>query len=389
VKTCEVCHAGYEGALDRCPLDRGRLVEAPDPLLGRLVGAYRVLAPIGRGSLATVYRARHEVVGRDVAVKILHAAVSRSPTLRARFLREARAANRVRHPHVIDVADIGETEDGLAFLVMELLEGHTLAQEIAAGPLAPERALAVAAQVAAALGAAHALGVVHRDVKPANVIVVGRGGAPFVKLLDFGLANLRGEHRLTASGELFGTPAYMAPEQIDGAPVSPAVDLYALGCALFEALTGELPFRGSTQATLDQHLHAPPPRPSERRAGLPAGADELVLALLEKDPARRAGAPEVARAVAALLAQPDPGPPRARSWERIGAFAARLGAMSAERAEMDRAGPARRAEIAEALARALADARRAGPALLDALREAAAELPEDAAVAPPSPRDRA
>lgn len=380
MKVCEVCNASYEGALDRCPLDRGRLIEAGDPLIGRMVGAYRIAAPIGRGGLATVYRARHEVVGRDVAVKILSASVSRSPTLRARFLREARAANRVRHPHVIDVADIGETEDGLAFLVMELLEGRTLAEEIAGGPIAPERALRIAAQAAAALGCAHDLGVVHRDVKPANVFVLRRdGGAPFIKLLDFGLANLRGEHRLTASGELFGTPAYMAPEQIDGDKPAPAVDLYALGCVLFEMLTGSIPFRGSTPATLDQHLRAPAPRPSDRRAGLPAGIDALVASLLEKDPARRADAGAAARAVAALLAEGEgPGNAgkmgRAHGWDRIDAFAQRLAAAVARHDSMSGAAAGREAEIAGELSREIEELRRLAPALIEALAEAESDL---------------
>jgi serine/threonine-protein kinase len=391
VKKCETCGAGYEGALDRCPLDRGRLVEAADPLVGRLVrGVYRILAPIGRGSLATVYRARHEVVGRDVAIKVLSAGVSRSPTLRERFLREARAANRIRHPHVIDISDIGETEDGLAFLVMELLDGGTLAQEIAGGPLAPGRALAIAAQAASALGRAHDLGVVHRDVKPAN-IVLRRGGDPaYVVLLDFGLANVRGEHRLTASGELFGTPAYMAPEQIEGAPPTPAVDLYALGCVLFEMLTGSLPFQGSTPATLEQHLRAPPPRPSERRAALSPEIDALVLALLAKDPAARTDARGLEDALRALVAPAPAAEATSRTpalpWEQIGAFADRLGAIQALRDELASAGPARARELTPALARALDALVHAGPALIEALRRSREALGDEGADEAPRAR---
>jgi serine/threonine-protein kinase len=321
MKICEACGATYEGALERCPLDRGRLADVADPLVGQrlLGGAYRVVAPLGAGAIATVYRGRDERLGRDVAIKVLSSAMAQSPRLRVRFLREARAANLIRHPNVIEIHEVGQTDDGIPFLVMELCDGSTLGA-LLAKPLPLVRAIGIASQMARGLAHAHEVGVVHRDVKPANVIVIdageevrgaartgacggGFGGSPpivevpRVKLLDLGLANVRGESRLTATGELFGTPAYMAPEQIDGSKAAPPADVYALGCVLFEMITGAPPFLGSSTAVLRQHLGSTAPRVSTRRAGVPPTIDALVASLLDKDPERR----PTARAAAASL----------------------------------------------------------------------------------------
>ena len=284
MRACPVCGARYDGDLRLCPLDRAPLGPVVDPLAGRRVGAYRLVEKIGQGGLSAVYRAHHDALGRDAAVKILSPSAAQSPALRERFLREGRAAHRVRHPCVVEVHDVG-VEGDLVFLVMELIEGETLAAEIARGPLASARAAAITLQIADALALAHELGVLHRDIKPANVMVLGVGG-PRVKLVDFGLAKVRGELGLTATGALCGSPAYLAPEQIDG-EAGPAGDLYALGCVLFEMLTGAPPFVGPAAAVLDRHAREPAPAPSIRAPGVPPWLDVIVVRLLEKDPARR------------------------------------------------------------------------------------------------------
>ncbi|MCZ7684845.1 MAG: serine/threonine protein kinase [Sandaracinaceae bacterium] len=213
MRVCTICGAKWRGEPSVCPLDGGPLRALPDPLIGRTIGGrYVITDRIGAGGMGIVYRARHEVVGRDVAIKFLSPDLAMELNNRQRFLREAKAANRIDHEHIIDITDYGETDDGLVYLVMEYLDGEPLSKVIARGPLAPYRALDIAMQMAAALARAHELDVVHRDIKPDNVYVLTRTvGGDFIKLLDFGLAKMKGEMRLTASGAVFGTPEYMAP----------------------------------------------------------------------------------------------------------------------------------------------------------------------------------
>ncbi|MCC7538051.1 MAG: serine/threonine protein kinase [Deltaproteobacteria bacterium] len=272
-----------------CPLDRTALVDLPDPLLGRVLGGrYRLTGRLGEGAMGAVYRARHEQLPREVAVKVLSPDLALEPVYRERFLREARAANRIQHDHVIDITDVGETEDGVAFFVMELLVGRTLATDIAKGPIPARRALRIVAQVASALAHAHAIEVVHRDLKPDNIFLVERAGdRDFVKLIDFGLARAMSDPRLTGSGVVFGTPEYMAPEQARGAPVGPSADLYALGVVLFEMLTSRLPFEGQTAELLVKHIREKPRRPSELVPNVPRDAEEICMRLLEKQPDAR------------------------------------------------------------------------------------------------------
>src|SRR5690606_22775411 len=186
--------------------------------------------------------------------------LARDATHRQRFLREAKAANRIDHEHIIRIAGYGETDDGLVYLAMEYLEGEPLSAAIERGPLPPQRAIVIGAQIAAALGRAHALGVIHRDIKPSNVFLLKRaGGGDFVKLLDFGLARMKGEIRLTAGDSVLGTPDYMAPEQARGAPLTGKADLYALGCLLFEMTTGRPPFAGPLPELVLKHVREPAP----------------------------------------------------------------------------------------------------------------------------------
>jgi serine/threonine-protein kinase len=289
VKVCESCRARFKGDAKVCPLDGGALVELPDPLIGRTIsGRYSILEKIGAGGMGTVYRGQHEVVGRDVAIKFLSPELAVEQVHRTRFLREAKAANRIQHEHIIEITDFGETEDGHVYLVMEFLDGRPLSHAIAQGPMPLPRAIPIAMQITSALARAHELDVVHRDVKPDNIYLLARDdGSDFVKVLDFGLAHMKGELRLTATGTVFGTPEYMAPEQARGAPLTAAVDLYALGCVFFEMVTGRLPFQGTTPDLIMKHIRAAPPRPSSIVPSLPPAVDELVLRLLSKDPKAR------------------------------------------------------------------------------------------------------
>lgn len=288
MKVCEVCRARFRGNPTTCPLDGGRLLDLPDPLLGRIVaGRYVVQEKIGAGGMGTVYRAAHEVLGRSVAIKFLSPDLAVDSTNRQRFLREAKAANRINHEHIIDITDFGETDDGLVFLVMEYLDGIALSEAIGDHGVGVRRALAITLQMAQAIARAHELDVVHRDLKPDNIYLLHGYDGDFVKILDFGLAQMKGELRLTATGTVFGTPEYMSPEQARGAPATSAVDLYALGCVLFEMLTGRLPFEGSTPDLILKHMREPPPRPSSLVPSLPRRLDDLVLSLLAKKPEQR------------------------------------------------------------------------------------------------------
>jgi serine/threonine-protein kinase len=261
-----------------------------DPMLGRVVaGRYRLEARAGEGGMGIVYRARHVLIDRVVALKLIRPDLRGETHLRAWMLREARAANRVDHAHIIDIHDIGETEEGELYLVMEYLVGTALSSELAKGPMILSRSVDILEQMCAALGRAHDLGVVHRDLKSDNILLTTRGGRKdFVKILDFGLAHLAMDPRLAPKGAVFGTPEYMSPEQARGEEAGPQSDLYALGVLFFEMLTGQLPFRSSDRDTLlEMQRSAPPPKPRGIKADvLPAG-EAIVLKLLEKDRRRR------------------------------------------------------------------------------------------------------
>ena len=266
--------------------------EPTDRLLGTLVaGRYRLEARIGAGALSVVYRARHVLIGREFAIKVLPLGLPGRDGFRAWFLREARAANLVNHPNVVEIYDSGETDEGLVYLVMELLVGERLSDRIAGGPLAARESFSIVEQVASALSRAHQLGVVHRDLKPEHVFLVERGGrSGIVKLIDFGLARVDREGRLGPAGAILGTPEYFAPEQARGEEAGPEADLYSLGIVLFEMLTGRLPFESDNPSRLAEcHRSVPAPDPRLFRADLDPDAAAVTLRLLEKDPRRRYG----------------------------------------------------------------------------------------------------
>jgi serine/threonine-protein kinase len=259
-------------------------------MLGRVIaGRYRLEARIGEGGMGVVYRARHVLIDRIVAVKLIRPDLRGETHLRAWMLREARAANRVDHAHIIDIHDIGETEEGELYLVMEYLVGTSLSSELARGAMALSRGVDILEQMCAALARAHDLGVVHRDLKSDNILLTSRGGRKdFVKILDFGLAHLAMDPRLAPKGAVFGTPEYMAPEQARGEEATAQSDLYALGVLFFEMLTGQLPFRSDDRETLlEMQRTAAAPRPRSIKPDVLPSAEAVVVKLLEKDRRKR------------------------------------------------------------------------------------------------------
>lgn len=239
--------------------------------------------------MGVVYRARHVLIERIVALKLIRPDLKEETHLRAWMLREARAANRVDHAHIVDIHDVGETEEGELYLVMEYLLGRSLASEIAKGPMPIARAVDILEQMIAALSRAHDLGVIHRDLKSDNIMLTARGGRQdYVKILDFGLAALTRDPRLAPKGAVFGTPEYMSPEQARGEDAASTSDLYALGILFYEMCTGRLPFRsGDRETLLEMQRSAPPPTPRSLRPDLPEKAEEILLKLLAKDPKDR------------------------------------------------------------------------------------------------------
>jgi hypothetical protein len=251
---------------------------------GAEIAGCRIDGVAGRGGMGVVYRATQLDLGRPVAIKVIAADRARDPGLRTRFSLEARLAAAIDHPNLVPVHATGE-EDGRLYLVMRYVRGTDLQRCLKHdGPLAPARAARVVSQVAAGLDAAHAAGLVHRDVKPANVLLAGE----HVYLGDFGLSRLQAaDERITESGAWIGTVDYMSPEHLRGEGCDARSDVYALGCVLYTALTGEPPFRRDTvPQTMSAHLHQPPPRPSER-APVPAAFDRVVERALAKRPEDR------------------------------------------------------------------------------------------------------
>ena len=256
---------------------------------------YELGEVIGRGAMGDVHAAVDTRLDRPVAVKCLRAALAADPSVRSRFEDEARAAARLSHPGIVTVFDSGEW-DGVPFLVMERLPGRTLCDEMQDGPLSQERVRAVGVRVAQALAAAHEVGVVHRDVKPGNVLLTADGD---VKLSDFGIAKSTEGVDLTITGTVVGTPAYLAPERLAGRPASARSDLYSLGVVLYEALTGDKPYQGDTPVALAHAIHVSSPEPiSSRRADVDADLAAAIEGAMARDPE---GRPPSASHLAAAL----------------------------------------------------------------------------------------
>jgi hypothetical protein len=276
----------------------------PDELRpGTLAGAYVLEKSLASGGGGTVYEARHRLLGRRAAVKVLRRELATSPQMVARFLREALAVNLIKHPNIVDIYEFGELPDGRPFYVMELLRGTDLRTLLGErGHFHPTEALAILEPVCSALAAAHAQGIIHRDLKASNIHVEIRADEQIIKLLDFGIAKLThpdaADIGLTVAGARLGTSYTMAPEQIRGGAIDPRTDVYALGVVLYHLLTGQYPFRAEFMTDIERmHLEAPPPRPSQNVPVSPR-VDAVVLRAMEKLPERRF--PNVGAFLAAL-----------------------------------------------------------------------------------------
>ena len=258
-----------------------------DPLIGTLAANYQLVARLGSGGMGEVYKGVHTSIGSRVAIKVLHPTIRSEAETEQRFLREAQAVNRIAHEGIVKVLDAGRLATGQPYLVMELLEGRSLSEQLRAGGLTIVDACRVMADVLDALAAAHAVGVVHRDLKPANIFLTRTGRTV---VLDFGIAKLignEGPERLTRTGTAVGTPHYMAPEQIADREVGPATDLYSAGVVLFEVLCGRVPFDGPLIEIMNAHLYGQPPPPQVLRPEVPVAISEVVLKALKKTPADR------------------------------------------------------------------------------------------------------
>lgn len=325
------------------------------PRIGTEFAGYRIVALLGRGGMSVVYRAENPRLGMTVALKVLAPELADNESFRERFVSESRLAAALNHPNIITLYDAGEA-DGSLYIAMRYVPSDLRSTLEADGPLPTERSLAILHQVAGALDAAHAEGLIHRDVKPGNILLDGSGERPeLAYLADFGLTkHISSQSGLTAPGEFLGTIDYMAPEQIQARPVDGRADLYSLGCVAYECLTGVTPFpRENEPAVLWAHMQEPPPRPSERRPGLAAGVDEVFASALAKSPDDRfAACGEFVSALDASLdgprtlqrtrsgAPPSPKPPppaepderlprKPRRWGRVLAVGAALAAAAA------------------------------------------------------------
>ncbi len=326
-KVCPICGTRYGHAAVFCQRDGAQLGPdaPPDPFVGKVIlDQFRIEEAIGVGGMGTVYRAHQITLGRDVAVKILHPELASNPDAVRRFHREARVATKLEHPNLVQVLLFGEMPNGEGlYLVMEYLEGRSLTQVLRnEGALPVSRALHVALQICDAVGAAHTQGVVHRDVKPENVMLVRRHGDPdFVKVLDFGIARVLWDEQtaLTQSGVIFGTARYISPEGASGEPTDARSDVYSIGVLAYQLLTGVTPFEApSPVAMLMKHVNETPPplRTMGEGRRVPQPVADVVMRALAKQPDRRyADAGDLAGALrAAAEASAVPLPTRRGSW---------------------------------------------------------------------------
>ncbi len=291
MKTCPKCGVEYPDATTLCPADGVALEKDPDSLVGTtLAGKYRIDARLNEGGMGTVYRGCHVLMDKTVAIKVLRPSLAADEKIVARFSREARAASRITHPNAVSVTDFGEDETGLVFLVMEFLSGRTLKHVIHdEGPLPLARVVDITRQIGDALNAAHEQGVVHRDLKSDNIMLVDTMSGDHAKVLDFGIAKINEpdgavDTNLTAPNLVIGTPQYMSPEQCSqDVEIDARSDIYSLGVILFEMLVGHVPFSGdSPTIVMMKHLQEPVPSVLEERSDLPASVARVVARAMAK-----------------------------------------------------------------------------------------------------------
>lgn len=300
LKSCNHCRRNYTARLHQCPECNGYLAPCEeDPLPGASLegGKYSIERLIGVGGMGIVYKGWHELMRRAVAIKVLRPQFIDDENSIQRFKREAQAAGKLKHPNIITLHDFGVTDDGLFYIVMDLLEGHSLTELIRyKGYVGVDRSIKIFSKVCDALQHAHTNGVIHRDLKPGNIIICPTEyDKDFVKLVDFGIAKTisdedRSSQSLTQNGEVFGSPLYMSPEQCLGRTLDGRSDIYSTGVVLYEALIGHPPFVGQNMiSTIDLHIHEPPPRFSQVRPDLyiPERVEAVVLKALSKKPEDR------------------------------------------------------------------------------------------------------
>lgn len=296
-KYCPSCYQKFEGNIDACPSDGSTLIDPKNcPLIGTTFAErYTIQSVLGMGGMSIVYKAQHRLMNRIVAIKMLHNKLKEDITSLERFKLEAQAASSLSHQNIITVYDFGVTPDGDPFFVMDCLEGESLEELIERkGRVSYERALPIFKQVCAGLDAAHKKGIIHRDLKPANIILVKHDdGTELVKIVDFGIAKMisgKAQQHLTQTGEVFGSPIYMSPEQCLGKELNTQSDLYALGCLMYDTLAGSPPFEGDNfLTTMNMHVSGDPKPIKEVApdANIPSELEPIILKCLAKNPADR------------------------------------------------------------------------------------------------------